>query len=85
MPGEGYAEPIYEMAMLYTPDFEKLTGTTFRKPVLPSNDLIAHREGCWLYHSSLLGGKEGADRILEATDRIAEHCDELKKTEAQNE
>ncbi|MBP5273926.1 MAG: DegT/DnrJ/EryC1/StrS family aminotransferase [Abditibacteriota bacterium] len=82
LPGTGYADPIYEMAMLYTDDFKKLTGEEFKKPCLPANDLIAHREGCWLYHSSLLGGQEGTDRILEAIDRIAKYSEELKNTEA---
>ncbi len=85
LPGEGYAEPIYEMAMLYTEDYTKLTGARFQKPHLPANDLIAHTEGCWLYHSSLLGGPKGAEAILEAIDKIAAHSDELKEKEAHNE
>jgi len=78
---EGYCEPIYRMKMLYTEDFGRMTGRVFTDPSadLPGNELLATREGCWLQHTSLLGGDEDTDRIVEAIERVAGQAEELKR------
>lgn len=78
---EGYCEPIYDMAMLYTDDFKRMTGREFVNPKaeLPANERIAHVEGCWMYHSSLLGPQSDMERIVEAFARVGAAANELKK------
>lgn len=78
----GYCEPIYDMGILYSDDYKKMTGSTFVNPKahLPGNELIAHKEGCWIYHSSLLGNDADTDKLIEAFGRVAAQAGELKKT-----
>lgn len=84
---EGYCDPIYEMAMLYSDDFQKMTGRTFVNPreMLPGNERIAHAEGCWMTHSSLLGPQQDMDRIVEAFAKVGSGADELRKAFGQEE
>jgi len=83
--GPGYCEPLYDAAFLYSPAFEKMTGRKFANPKaeLPGNERCAHLEGCWMYHSSLLGERSDMDAMLEAFEKIARHADELRKEERQ--
>ncbi len=76
---EGYNEPLYRMRFLYTEDYRRLTGETFTEPDLPLNDLCAYKEGCWMYHSALLGTVSDMDDMIEAVGRIAANADELRK------
>lgn len=80
IPSTGYSQPIYDMKMLYTDDFNRLTGCIFQNPKdeLPHNQRAAHQEGCWLYHSSLLGADEDTDKIIEAFERIGQAADALR-------
>jgi perosamine synthetase len=77
---EGYCQPIYEMEMLYSDDFKRMTGRTFENPKerLPNNETIAHKEGCWIYQSSLLGTDDDTDRIIQAFEKVADNAEELK-------
>jgi dTDP-4-amino-4,6-dideoxygalactose transaminase len=81
MAAEGYNEPIYKMRFLYTPDYQRLTGRSFENPqdVLPNNEMAAGQEGCWMYHSALLGSQKDMGDILEAVEKIAHNSDELLK------
>jgi len=78
---EGYCDPIYDMEMLYTDDFKRMTGRTFVNPKaeLPGNERIAHTEGCWMGHVSLLGPQIDTERIVEAFARIGENVDVLRE------
>ncbi|MBQ4074231.1 MAG: DegT/DnrJ/EryC1/StrS family aminotransferase [Clostridia bacterium] len=82
MPASGYKDPIYHMEYIRGQSFHKMTGREFQLDLstLPHNEQAAHKEGCWLYHASLLGEKADMDRILEAMDRIIRHADQMKKT-----
>ena len=79
--GPGYTEPIYRMQFLYDPAFAKRTGRTFCDPTdrLPGNERVAGKEGCWLYHTSLLGTPEDTRRILEAMEKVAANAEKLIK------
>lgn len=79
MAAEGYNEPIYRMRFLYDDAFTRMTGCVFTDPTdqLPNNENCAAREGCWLYHSSLLGDRRDMDDMLEALEKIERHADEL--------
>jgi len=81
MAAEGYNEPLYRMQFLYSDDFKRLTGATFTDPtaMLPGNELCAAREGCWMYHSALLGDKSDMDAMLEAMKKIQDNADALLK------
>ena len=81
IPAEGYNQPIYDMALLYTEDFRKATGVTFTNPKnsLPNNEKAAHEEGSWFYQSTLLGGKKDMDCILEAMAKIEKEKDSLSR------
>ena len=78
---EGYCEPIYDMAMLYSDDFKRMTGRVFTNPreQLPGNERIAHAEGCWMTHSSLLGPQSDMDRIVEAFAKVGSGAAELRE------
>ncbi len=77
---DGYSMPIYRMKMLYTKDYQRMTGKIFLDPSkeLPNNELIASKEGCWLTHSSLLGENQDTDRIIDALNRIGKQAYDLK-------
>lgn len=81
MPASGYKDPIYQMEYIRGESFQKMTGREFQLDLatLPHNEQAAHKEGCWLYHSSLLGEQADMDRILEAMDRIIRSADQIKK------
>lgn len=87
MPATGYCDPIYDMEMLYTDDFNRMTGRKFENPkaTLPNNERAAHEEGCWLYHSSLLGTDADTDRIVEAFERVAAAAGQLRAMDAGRE
>lgn len=78
---EGYCDPIYDMAMLYSADFQRMTGRVFTNPRerLPGNERIAHAEGCWMTHSSLLGPQSDMDKMAEAFAKVGRGADELRK------
>ena len=80
---QGYCQPIYEMGILYSDEFKHFTGTTFENPKanLPNNERIAYQEGCWIYHSSLLGSDEDTDKIVEAFEKVAANAGEIKKSQ----
>jgi len=84
---EGYCQPIYEMGILYSDDFKRMTGCTFENPKrrLPNNETLAYREGCWIYHSSLLGTDDDTDKIIQAFEKVADNAEELKHTFAQED
>lgn len=85
LPASGYKDPIYHMEYIQGPSFEKMTGRKFDLDLstLPHNELAAGSQGCWLYHSSLLGEKADMDRILEAMERILKHSDAIRKADAE--
>lgn len=85
MPASGYKDPIYQMEYIRGASFKKMTGREFSLELatLPHNEQAAHKEGCWLYHSSLLGEKADMDRILEAMERIIRHADQIKKADTE--
>ncbi|MGI5923771.1 MAG: DegT/DnrJ/EryC1/StrS family aminotransferase [Lentisphaeria bacterium] len=78
----GYCQPIYEMGILYSDDFKRMTGSTFENPKerLPNNETIAYKEGCWMYQSSLLGTDADTDKIIQAFAKVADNAEELKHT-----
>ncbi len=82
MPAIGYSEPIYDMQMLYTEDYRRMTGCRFENPkdMLPYNERAARVEGCWLYHSSLLGTDRDTDRIVEGFERVAAGAEQLRRS-----
>jgi|LFRM01.1.fsa_nt_gb dTDP-4-amino-4,6-dideoxygalactose transaminase len=79
--GPGYVEPIYRMPFLYDKAFAKRTGREFRDPTdhLPGNERVALVEGCWFYHTSLLGTPEDTERILVAMEKVAANAEKLIK------
>ncbi|MCF0136103.1 MAG: DegT/DnrJ/EryC1/StrS family aminotransferase, partial [Lachnospiraceae bacterium] len=81
VPGEGYSDPLYKAQFLYSDDFTRLTGRTFTDPTkeLPGNERMALEEGCWLYHTSLLGERADMDLLLEAIEKISRGRDDLKR------
>jgi dTDP-4-amino-4,6-dideoxygalactose transaminase len=81
MVGNGYSEPIYKMQFLYSDAYRKMTGRVFTSPqeLLPNNEVAAHQEGCWMYHSSLLGEEKDMDAIVEAMAKIEAASDELAR------
>ena len=46
---------------------------------MPGNEIVAHSEGCWFYHSTLLGEKENAERIAEAIFKVEANAEQLAK------
>jgi len=77
---DGYSSPIYEMEFLRSDAFFQATGRVFTPPAasqMQANERAAREEGCWMYHSSLLGSKSDMDRIVEAFDRIAAQAEAL--------
>jgi len=84
---EGYCQPIYDMEILYSDDFKRMTGCTFENPKrqLPNNETIAYKEGCWIYQSSLLGTDDDTDKIIQAFEKVAANAEELKHTFAQKD
>lgn len=79
--GPGYIEPIYTMKFIHSDEFLKKTGRKFTtKPEeMPGNEIVAHSEGCWFYHSTLLGEKEDTERIAEAIFKVEANAEQLAK------
>lgn len=77
---QGYCMPIYEMGILYSDDYKRMTGSTFENPKdrLPNNERLAYKEGCWIYQSSLLGTDDDTDMIVQAFEKVAANAGELK-------
>lgn len=79
--GPGYAEPIYTMKFMHSDEFLKKTGRKFmtRPEQMPGNEIVAHSEGCWFYHSTLLGEKEDTERLAEAIFKVEANAEALVK------
>ena len=76
----GYSTPVYDLEFLRTGAFKKATGRAFSPPAaedMVNNERAARAEGCWMYHSVLLGEKRDMDKIAEAFGRIAAQADAL--------
>lgn len=48
------------------------------KPDTPVTELVSNHEGCWFYHSVLLGDKKDMDDIANAVIKVYENLDELR-------
>lgn len=73
----GYA-PLYNFPCMTGPYTERcIGGRIHTTPDTPITELVSKHEGCWLYHSVLLGEREDMDDIIRALVKVYTHLDEL--------
>lgn len=72
--------PAYDFPCLAGDYVRKCVGTDMNlKPDTPVAERIGRHDGCWIYHSTLLGTRQDMDDIADAVIKVWEHLDELKE------
>lgn len=74
----GYA-PVYDFPCISGQYAVKcIEGPVDTSPDTPIADYLARHEGCWLYHSILLGSQNDMDDIANGFIKVYENIDELR-------
>ena len=72
--------PAYDFPCLSGDYVRKCIGRDMDlKPDTPVAERIGRHDGCWIYHSTLLGSRKDMDDIADAVIKVWEHLDELRE------
>ena len=70
--------PVYDAACIAGSYTTRCVGGPVNvTPDTPVTEIVARHEGCWLYHSVLLGERKDMDDIVTALTKVYTHLDEL--------
>ena len=75
---KGYP-PVYDAPCITSPYSVRCVGGSVNaSPDTPVTEAVARHEGCWLYHSVLLGRRNDMEDIAAALAKVYAHLDELR-------